>query len=167
MAKSFQNTRIRTHLVYTVWEAAETLGCHRQTVIRWIKDKGLQADCSRKPWLIEGHVLREFLWARKKKCKARLALHHCYCLGCKSPRTPDGKIADFRLQTAESGMLTALCPDCGALMHKVVRRADLEAIRAKIEITIQKADPRLVSPDASPSNVTFREEAQHHDKAQS
>ncbi len=32
---------IKTHYVYTVWEAAQALGRHRQTVVRWIKDKGL------------------------------------------------------------------------------------------------------------------------------
>ena len=30
-----------------------------------------------------------------------------------------------------TGMLKALCPACGSIINKVVRRADLEAIRAK------------------------------------
>ncbi|MCA1789837.1 MAG: helix-turn-helix domain-containing protein [Thioalkalivibrio sp.] len=164
MAKLFSANRIKTHLVYTVWEVADTLGCHRQTVIRWIKKKGLQADCSRKPWLIEGRVLRTFLGVRRKAHKHVLALHHCFCLGCKAPREADGKIADFKLQTAETGMLTALCPACGAMMHKVMRRRDLEAVRARIEVTIQPADPRLVSSASAPSNVTLSTGANTHGK---
>lgn len=166
MAKAFRANRIKSHLVYTVWETAEALGCHRQTVIRWIKHKGLEADQSRKPWLIEGRVLRSFLGARQQNAKCKLALHHCYCLRCKAPREPDGKIADFSLNTSNTGMLTALCPACGALMHKVVRRADLEAIRAKIEVTVQQADPRIVSLDTSRSIVTLNSEAQSNGKAQ-
>ena len=36
MAKSFPVHKVKSHLVYTVWEVADALGCHRQTVIRWI-----------------------------------------------------------------------------------------------------------------------------------
>lgn len=166
MAKRFPANRIRTHLVYTVGELAEVLGCCRQTVIRWIRDHGLAADRSRKPWLIEGQDAKAFLGLRRQKAKHKLALHHCYCLGCKEPREPFGRIADFALQTQETGMLTALCPDCSALMNKVIRRSDLEAIRTRIEVTVQPADPRLVSLDASPLNVTLQREAQAHGKAQ-
>lgn len=166
MAKAFPANRIKTHLVYTIWEVADALGCHRQTVIRWIKNKGLEADCSRKPWLIEGRVLRDFLGLRRTAQKHTLALHHCYCLGCKAPREAGGKIADFKLQTPETGTLTALCSACGALMHKVIRRRDLELLRTKIEVTIQQADPRLVSSDTAPSNVTFHTGAKTHGKTQ-
>ena len=53
--------RIKTHRIYTVWEAAEALGKHRQTIIRWIKEKGLIADTSQRPWLIKGSDMKEFL----------------------------------------------------------------------------------------------------------
>ncbi|WP_319545914.1 helix-turn-helix domain-containing protein [Ruegeria conchae] len=108
MAKSFPAHKVKSHLVYTVWEAADVLGCHRQTVIRWIRNNGLAADTSRKPWLIEGHVLKEFLGHKQSKARCKLALHHCYCLSCRGPREPDGKIADYVQETASSGRLTAL-----------------------------------------------------------
>ncbi|KRS13532.1 hypothetical protein XM53_06680 [Roseovarius atlanticus] len=166
MAKRFSTGRIKTHRVYTVWEVSDVLGCHRQTVIRWIKHGGLIADTSSKPWLIEGRDLKAFLGARQTKARCKLALHHCYCLGCKAPQEPDGKIADYVQQTPVSGRLMGLCPSCGTLMNKVVRRADLEAIRAKIEVTVQKANPRLVSRVDPPSNVTLEQEAKPHGKAQ-
>jgi len=165
MAKSFPASRIKTHLVYSVWEVADKLGCHRQTVIRWIKDKGLEADRSRKPWLIEGRILRAFLGERVRAAKCQLSLSHCYCLGCKAPQEPHGRIADFKLNTPQTGMLTALCPVCGALMNKVIRRADLEAIRARIDVTIQQAEARLVSLTPSLSNATSETEAHSHGKA--
>ncbi|MGX9352227.1 helix-turn-helix domain-containing protein [Shimia sp. W99] len=166
MAKRFPVSRIKTHRVYTVWEVSDVLVCHRQTVIRWIRRDGLIADMSRKPWLIEGRDLKAFLGAKQTKARCKLALHHCYCLGCKAPQEPDGKIADYLQQTPDSGRLMGLCPSCGALMHKVVRRVDLEAIRAKIEVTVQKANPRLVSRADPPSNVILEQEAKHHGKAQ-
>lgn len=165
MARRAKGSSIKRHRIYTVWEAAEALGVHRQTAIRWIKDKGLVADQSTRPWLIRGDDLKNFLGARRARTRQRLALHHHYCLGCKQPQEPAGRIADYAQQTATTGMLKALCPTCGSLMHKVVRRADLEAIRAKLEVTVQQANPRLVSQTGTRSNVTFEGEAQTHDKA--
>lgn len=166
MAKKFPVHLIKTHWVYTIWEASETLGCHKRTVERWIKQDGLAADTNRRPFIIDGRDLKAFLGARQSKTRCQLALHHCYCLGCKGPREPDGRIADYVHQTTESGRLTGLCPDCGALMHKIIRRSDLEAIQAKLEVTVQKANPRLVSQTEPVSNVGLEQERQTHGKTQ-
>lgn len=166
MSKHSSPSLIKTHRVYTTWEAAETLGKHRQTVLRWIKHKGLHADTTCKPWLIQGADLKDFLGQRRAKARCRLKPHHFYCLGCKGPREPDGKIADYVQQTDATGMLTALCPTCGNVMNKIVSRAGLETIRAKIEVTFQQASPRLVSCEDAHLNVTFEKEAQTHAKAQ-
>ena len=158
--------RIKTHYVYTIWEAAQALGRHRQTVIRWIKDKGLVADRSKIPWLIQGKDLKHFLGHRRAKSKIKLALHHLFCLGCKAPQEPDGKFAEYTQTSPTTGMLKALCPACGGIINKVVGRADLETIRAKIEVTVQQANPRLVSLPLSCSNDTSAKEAQTNGKAQ-
>ncbi|UUV05881.1 helix-turn-helix domain-containing protein [Ruegeria sp. YS9] len=167
MARRPSPARIKTHRVYEVWEAAGALGVHRQTVIRWIRQHGLLADISRKPWLIQGRDLKAFLGQRRNRGKCKLELHHCYCVGCKGPRAPDGKIADYTQQTATSGLLSALCPTCGNIMNRAVRRADLDAIRAKIQVTIQKANTRLVSPAEPPLNVTLEEDRKTHVKKHS
>lgn len=166
MAKKFPVNRIKGHRIYNMWEVSDALDCHKQTVARWIKLNGLPADTSSKPWLIDGRDLKVFLGQKQTKTRCKLALHHCYCLGCKAPREPDGKIADYVQQTPDCGRLIGLCPECGALMNKIVSRVDLEAIRAKMEVTIQKASPRIVSRSASPSNVTYSEERHTHGKAQ-
>ncbi|WP_135507204.1 helix-turn-helix domain-containing protein [Roseovarius aestuariivivens] len=166
MAKRPSPFRIKTHRIYTPAEAAEVLKVHRQSVRRWITQHGLTADTSRKPWLIKGSDLKNFLGHRREKRRCKLQLHHCYCLGCKGPREPDGKMADYQQHSPTSGMLTALCPTCGSLMHKVIRRDDLDAIQAKIEVTIQRPSPRLVSRTDAPLNVTFQQEANDHAKTQ-
>lgn len=166
MASVPSPNRIKTHQIYTVWEAAQTLGRHRQTVIRWVRDKGLIADRSRVPWLIRGEDLKAFLGHRRATVRTRLALHHLYCLGCKGPQDPDGKFAEYTQQTATTGMLKALCPACGCTLNKVVKRADLEAIRAKIEVAVQQATPRLVSLPDPRSNDSSTREAQTHGKTQ-
>lgn len=167
MAKRPSPSRVKTHSIYTPTEAADVLGVHKQTVRRWISLHGLPADKAQRPWLIEGADLKAFLGHRKQQRRRKLELHQCFCLGCKDPREPHGKLADYFHQTPTSGLLTALCPICGCLMHKVIKRSSLEAIRAKIEVTIQKADPRLVSPEDAPSNVHFEQERECDAKTQS
>lgn len=165
MARLPSPNKIKTHNIYTVWEAAEALGMHRKTIVRWINDKGLVADKTSKPWLIDGKGLKAFLGLRRRKVRVKLALHNLYCLGCKSAREPAGKFADYTQLTPTTGMMSALCPACESVIYKVVCRSDLEAIRAKIEVTIQQANPRLVSQSDAPLNVTFSEESQTHAKA--
>ncbi|XOY56372.1 MAG: hypothetical protein ACMUJK_01160 [Rhodobacterales bacterium] len=109
--------------------------------------------------------MKEFLGDRRAKSKTKLALHHLFCLGCKSSQEPDGKFAEYTQVTPTTGMLKALCPSCGSIVNKVVRRADVEAIRAKIEVTVQQANPRLVSQPAPPLNDTSAMEAKTDDKA--
>ncbi len=137
MNRHFPAHRLKRHRIYEVWEAAKVLNCDRQTVRRWIKDEGLDAETSKKPWLIEGGVLKAFLGARQAVRRQKLALHQLYCLGCRAPREPDAKIADYTQETASTGHLKAICPVCEAIMNKKVRRSDLETIRERIEVTVQ------------------------------
>ena len=166
MAKRMPYRKIKTHRPYTPFEAALVLGVHRQTVIRWVNDHGLAADTSSKPWLIEGRDLRAFLGERQTRRKCKLALHAFYCFGCRDGRTAAAKMADYVQQTTAGGMMTAMCDTCGTLMNKAINRSDLEAVRTKLDVTIQTADARIVSRTDAPSNVAFSTGTQTHAKAQ-
>ena len=85
---------------------------------------------------------------------------------CSSDLNPAGRMADFHLKTPTTGTLIGICPDCGRLMHRFIRRADLDQIRAQLDVTISKAVPRLVGPDEPLETVTFKQEAQTHGKTQ-
>ncbi len=109
MPKKPSPNLIKRHRIYTVWEAAKALHLHRQTVIRWIKGQGLNADTSGRPWLIKGSDLKVFLGERRSLGKCKLALHQLYCLPCHAPQTPDGLLADYRHRTDQTGNLMGLC----------------------------------------------------------
>jgi excisionase family DNA binding protein len=164
MPKKPSPNLIKKHRVYDVYEAAEALGLHRQTIVRWIKDRGLLADTSTKPWLIRGVDLKSFLGERRAKGKCKLALHQIYCLPCRAPQTPDGLLADYRHKTPQTGSLAGLCPSCGRLMFKAIRRADLETIRAKLDVTVQQADARIVSQSNPSVTVTKKGHVERHVK---
>jgi excisionase family DNA binding protein len=162
MSRKPDPRRIKRHRVYTVAEAAEALGLHRESVRRWIKVGRLAAETARKPWLIEGEVLKDFLGARRREGRCRLALAQIYCLRCRAARIPDGRLADFTLRSQGAGMLTGLCPDCGAAMHKTVRRIDLETIRAQLDVHVRAAQPRIVGKADAPLNVDMTREGRTH-----
>jgi excisionase family DNA binding protein len=165
MARLPPPNRIKTHRIYTVWEAADLLGRHRRTIIRWITSGALVADRSRKPWLIVGADLKAYLGLKRTARRQKLAAHHIYCVGCRSPREPAGRTSDYTQMSTATGMLSAICPACERTMNKLVSRANLKTIRAKIEVSVRQADPRLVSRTGPLPNVTFTEEPESHVKA--
>jgi excisionase family DNA binding protein len=135
MPKRPAHHRVKQHLVYSVGEAAEVVGVHRQTVIRWIRINGLPAETERRPWLIRGADLKPWLIARRQNGKAPLADGRIRCLPCRGAKTPDGGMADYRPRTETTGLLIGLCPDCERLIHRIVRRADLGRIAANLDVT--------------------------------
>lgn len=111
-----------------------------------------------------GKRLKHFLGHCRAKGKTKLALYHFFCLGCKASQEPDGKFAEYTQTSPTTGMFKAYCPTCTRIMNKVVRRADLEAIRVKIEVTVQQANPKLACLLVPCSNDSSEKEAQTNDK---
>ncbi|RFC69227.1 helix-turn-helix domain-containing protein [Mesorhizobium denitrificans] len=133
--------KIKRHHSYTVEEAARTIGAARSTVRRWL-DNGLPAIRERKPFLILGKDLADFM-AGKARPKRSCPTGTCYCVKCREPRWPDGEMAEFVPINARSGNLRALCPACGTLMHRRTSMKQLEAIRAFLDVAIVERQPRL------------------------
>jgi hypothetical protein len=80
---------------------------------------GLEADQTHRPWLIRGSDLKSFLGHRQSKRRCRLGPATLYCLGCKCPQEPAGRMADYVQQTSPPPACSAPCArSCGALMNK-------------------------------------------------
>jgi hypothetical protein len=126
--------RIKMHLSYTVDEAARTVGIRKPAVRRWMK-AGLPVIDSRKPALIRGVDLLEFLKARAKP-KQPCPPGHAYCVKCKAPHPPDGGMAEFVQLTPTNGNLRGLCPVCGTMMHRRTSLKQLEQIRGDLAVSI-------------------------------
>jgi excisionase family DNA binding protein len=142
MARRFNRRRIKIHHSYTIDEAARALGAHKNTVRNWVRKEEVPLVCDRRPYLIQGRALREFLATEQAKNKSRCGPGQIYCLSCRSPKNPDGAIADYRPLTRATGNLRGLCPDCGRLVHRVVSLARIEAVCGNLEVTFpQEVEP--------------------------
>lgn len=139
MSTRHPNPRLaKIHRNYTVEEAANLFGVHRNTVREWIK-RGLPICDSKKPMLILGRDLAEFLYARRTKNKRSCQQGELYCVRCRAPKAPAGDMADYVAVTESLGNLIAICPDCEALMNRRVSLAKLNQVRGKLDITMPQA----------------------------
>lgn len=155
MARCRQNRRaIKQHYSYTSEEAARTLGVSKGTVRRWLKE-GLPHIADQRPFLLLGADLREFLEHRAKP-KQQCELHECFCFGCRRPRTAAGGMVDYIPRTALSGQISALCDDCGTLMHKAFSAAKLPLLERQAEVSFPQGQPCLVDMANPCSNDHFQ-----------
>jgi hypothetical protein len=154
MARRINPRRIKVHHCYTVEEAARTLGVHKNTVRGW-RAKDLKPIDKRKPILFAGRDLRTFLERMNSGRKQPSPKGHFYCFRCRASRRPAMGMVDYVPITPISGNLKALCAECGTLMHRRARQADVDAVMPGIAVQIPGAQPRLSEPVSAPLNCDF------------
>ncbi len=123
MARRYDCRRVKLNWIYTVAEVAKLLGVHKHTVSRWI-ERGLPLIEQKRPFLILGSDLREFLTAqqpRKQPCR----VDQIYCVRCRAPKRPAGDMVDYIPKTPTIGLLRGICPSCDSLIHRVANVAAL------------------------------------------
>jgi excisionase family DNA binding protein len=147
--------RIKIHRSYTIFEAAQLLRVERKTIQRWIK-KGLPTCHDRRPILILGSDLRDFLQrqriARKRTCQAG----ELYCVRCRAPKGPAGDMVDFIQTTASTGYLQGICRDCGTLINRAVSAAASKSVTGGLEVTFPRALRGLNGSTSALVDVQFR-----------
>lgn len=145
MARSRSRGRggIRTHLNYTVEEAAQVTGYAKGTILRKIKAGILPAIVDRKPFLILGGDLADLVKPKRKR-GAKLKPYECLCFRCRLARSPALGMADYLPLTGTTGNLTAICGDCGSMMNKVISIGSLDAISEFLQVTIRQGQERLI-----------------------
>lgn len=125
MAKPSAKMRLaKAHRSYTIAEAAELYECHRNTVRLWMR-QGLQPIGPARPLLFHGTDLNTFHANRRQEAKHPCKPGEIFCLPCRAVQRPAGGLFDYTPLTATSGKVTAICPDCGRLMHQRVNRVRL------------------------------------------
>jgi hypothetical protein len=138
MGKHRLNHRlVKIHRNYSVEEIAKLFGLHKNTVRNWVKD-GLVAIDDKRPMLILGHDLEDFIKKRRAKNKQPCKIGELYCFRCKVPKFPAGNVADCLPVTKKVGKLKAICPDCESIMNKNISLARIEEFCKKIDITFPK-----------------------------
>ena len=134
--------RIKSRRCYTVLELAEQIEVAVGTVRSWLK-RGLPALRAKRPTLIRGYDAINFLKRRVKDRKQPCQLWECYCFSCHLPQKPALGMVDLKMGNDATGMIEALCADCGTVMHKRISRSQAEALADVGGITLMKAQGHL------------------------
>lgn len=157
---------VKIHRSYTVEEVARVLGKHKNTVRAWI-EAGLRTCDSKRPTLILGSALREFLYTKRAAHKKSCGPGEMYCLRCRVPRKPALRMAEYKPVTATLGNLVGICPVCECLMYRRVSLPKIEGLRAELDITFEQA-ARHISETGRPSlNSDFSKGGKYREIAQS
>jgi excisionase family DNA binding protein len=113
--------RAKVHYNYTVAEAANLFGVHRNTVRAWTK-AGLETVKAGRVLLILGDTLQDFLEKRRKARRCKTPPGWLYCFRCRTPRPPALGMVELIQAGAGTANVRAVC-ECGALMHRRVSLA--------------------------------------------
>lgn len=155
---------VKIHRNYTVEEVADLFGKHKNTVRQWIKE-GLSVCDDRRPMLILGRELAAFLTAKRTKNKRPCKPGELYCLRCRSPRSPAGKMAEYQDIGAQVGNLIAICPVCDGLMNRRVSRAKVGAVCGDLEVSFPLGWEHINESLQPSVNCDFKQGTQHHENA--
>lgn len=156
MGKRQSNHRhVKINRCYTVEEVAELLGKHKNTVRNWIKT-GLATIDEKRPVLIHGPGLVEFIKKLRNKNKQTCKLGELYCVRCRVPRFPAEGMAEYTPITEKFGNLSAICPYCDSIMNQRVSLARIEEISANMDITFPKALQHIVESTKPTVNSDLR-----------
>lgn len=141
--------RVKIHRNYTVEDVARLFGVHKNTVRAWVK-AGLPTCDTRRPILILGRELADYLKTRRTKNKRPCQAGEMYCVRCREPKHPAGSMVEYLPITERLGNLMGICPDCEGMMFRRASRAKLAPIERKLDITFAEAE-RQVSKRECPS----------------
>lgn len=105
-------------------EIATLYGAHRNTVRAWIK-RGLPTLDDRRPVLVLGRHLRDFLQARREVNKKTCGPGRIYCVRCREPQRPKDGTVRYEPLTEALGNLVGHCPCCDAGLYRRVSEKSL------------------------------------------
>jgi len=109
--RKYNTRRISLKISYSVQEIAELFGIHKNAALNWIK-AGLKIIDQKKPYLINGSDLIEFLNIRQKKRKHKCKLDEFYCFKCRLPRKPLSGSIQITPRNIHRLKITAKCSVC-------------------------------------------------------
>jgi hypothetical protein len=110
---------VKAALSYEIAEVASALGKTPATIRNWIKD-GLPVMSSRKPYLISGAAIREYLRDKYKAAKRPLDSDQLYCPACRSGQKPVGMAVTLSALTSRTFLLKGICSRCGGTGTRMI-----------------------------------------------
>jgi len=143
MATRHPNPRlVKIHRSYSVEDISRLFEVHKNTIRKWLKD-GLPSIDGLRPTLVLGRELSSFLMQRRARAKQTCGPGRMFCLPCRAPKVPAGKMADCTPTGGTSGNLSGICPDCNRMIFRRVNLEKLTTVQGDLEVTFTQPLVRL------------------------
>lgn len=153
---------VKIHRNYTVEEIALLFGKHKNTIRNWLRD-GLEVINDKRPALVLGSILVDFLKKRRGRNKRTLKPGEVYCVRCRVAVKPAGRMADCVQVTDLIGNLRGICPRCDLLIHRRVSLAKIDHVKGDLEVTFEPAGEHIIESPNPTVICDFSKGAETHD----
>ena len=165
MRTSRPNPRLaKIHRNYTVEEIAKLYTVHRNTVRAWIK-RGLPTIDQRRPVLVLGQHLADFLRERRTVNRRSCGPGEIYCVRCREPRAPAGGEVAYRPLSPTQGNLVGRCGCCGAGLYRRVSMAKLALVVGFLRLAKPQGQEHIDESPQPTVNSDFMQDGPIHANA--
>ena len=135
---------VKIHRSYTVEEVAVLLDVHKGTVRNWINHYGLPVVDKKRPILIRGNSLKNFLEERRARNKRSLKPGEMYCFRCREPRFPFNMEAAIKQVNGHINNLVGQCCLCKTPMNRRISLARLQTAKGSLSVKIPEDLKHLI-----------------------
>jgi hypothetical protein len=125
-----------------VEEMARLFKVHKNTIRSWFK-LGLEAIDGQRPTVARGAEIRRYLAERRIRAKRACGPGRIYCLPCRAPKVPAGKMAECVATCDTAGTLRGICPDCNRMIYRRVNPQKIAAVCGDLDVTFTQGGLRL------------------------
>ena len=108
---------------------------------------------NRKPYLVLGSDLKEFIKKRQGNRKTRCSTNELYCCKCRKPRTSWNNLVDLKILNERRFLIMGICSQCDTRINKLSSLKKLDNIKGIFDVqTIHDQDligfnPCIVNAD--------------------
>lgn len=149
MSRTYSAVRPKLDRAYSSEQVLELYGICRNTLGNWIAS-GLHPSDHRLPRIFRGAELARF-HEERRGTKVALRRGQFRCLGCKARVFPNIATLSFFNERSVNHLAIATCPDCSAMVTKILNETDRDAFKNCI-----KSNTSLSSLDEGNAQVPAR-----------
>jgi hypothetical protein len=154
--RKYNTNLIKETLSYSTYDISELYRIHKGTVRQWLKE-GLPMIDNRKPYLVFGSDLKEFIKKRQGSRKTKCNSNELYCCKCRKPQSSWNNVVDLKILNERRLLIMGICGQCNTLTNKLSSLKNLDEIKEIFDVqTIHDQD--LIGFDPSIVNTNINEE---------
>jgi hypothetical protein len=124
MSRAYKGVRLKKNRVYTVQDLMDAYKVTQNTVSNWV-NAGLRPSDDSCPHVFRGAVVTSFHDQRRARTRSQLRRGEFKCLACKMAVFPTSDSVTFKPTCSGASLLSAVCPECSASIHRLGSEADL------------------------------------------